>query len=162
MLDALHESGIEIVSPNFMNQRQLTVDDKVIPQRRYYPPSRDDKTGRAEEVLFSKAELASSVEQIQDKLKALKKSLNDEAEEGKPGVDRDAVKAEMAKLTEELEIARELAKQEAAKDRARSDEEQASGDSAAVEAAPVETASDEEAIPNVPAVEARAKDNNNT
>ena len=162
MLDALHEAGIEIVSPNFMNQRQLTVDDKVIPQRRYYPPSRDDKTGRAEEVLFSKAELASSVEQIQDKLKALKKSLSDEAEEGKPEVDRDAVKAEMAKLTEELEIARDLAKQEAAKDRARSDEEQAAVETALVETAPVETASDEEAIPDVPAAKARSKDNNNT
>ena len=119
MLDALHESGIEIVSPTFMNQRQLKGEGKVIPQRRHYPPSGEDSAGRAEEVLFSKAELASTVEQIQDKIKTLKKSLVEETEDGAPEVDREAIKAEMAKLTEELEVARELAKQEAAKDRAR-------------------------------------------
>lgn len=117
MLDALHGAGIEIVSPNFMNQRQLKGEGKIIP-RSNGRHSEQDNHGRAEEVLFSKAELASAVEKLADKIKNLKAQLNREPEEGEEPVDRDAIKAELAELTSQLEVAREEARQEAEKDRA--------------------------------------------
>ncbi|MBW2380297.1 MAG: mechanosensitive ion channel, partial [Deltaproteobacteria bacterium] len=40
MLDALHRAGIEIVSPTFMNQRQLAADRMFIPEVRHATPSK--------------------------------------------------------------------------------------------------------------------------
>ena len=123
MLDALHDAGIEIVSPNFMNQRVLDPAEAIIPVKRRFVPERDE-TGHAEEVLFNKAEMTSAVEALEGKIKSLKAQLNAEPEEGAEEVDRDAVKAELSKLTEELEAARLLAKNEAEKDRLASKEEE--------------------------------------
>ena len=132
ILDALHEAGIEIVSPNFMNQRPLLPEQKFIPKRRYQAHPDEDKTGHAEEILFNKAEVASAVEQLQIKIKKLKDSLNAEVSEGEEAPDRDALKAELSALTEELELARQLAKDEIARDRDTSSEED---EDAAVEGA---------------------------
>jgi len=117
ILDALHEAGIEIVSPNFMNQRPLPPELKFIPKRRHQAQPDDDKTGHAEEILFNKAEVASAVEQLQSKIKKLKDSLSVDVAEGEEAPDRDALKAELSALTEELELARQLAKDEIARDR---------------------------------------------
>lgn len=118
MLDALHGAGIEIVSPNFMNQRQLKGEGKIIPAASMRYRREEDNHGRAEEVLFSKAETASAVEKLEDQIKKLKEVLNQEPAEGEPPLDRDAIKAELAAVTTQLEEAREQAKAEAAKDRA--------------------------------------------
>jgi small-conductance mechanosensitive channel len=40
MLDALHRAGIEIVSPTFMNQRQLAAERVFIPEIRHATPSK--------------------------------------------------------------------------------------------------------------------------
>ncbi|WP_269620159.1 mechanosensitive ion channel domain-containing protein [Zhongshania sp. BJYM1] len=117
MLDALHDAGIEIVSPSFMNQRPLPPELKFIPKRKKASQPEEDKNGHAEEILFSKAEVASAVENIEGKIKKLKEKLKTEAEEGEEDIDREAIKAELAKLTEELETARENAKEESARDR---------------------------------------------
>ena len=60
MLDELHEAGVEIVSPTFMNQRRIEPGRRFIPQadeevrrRRERPP---------EEIIFDKAEKAESAE----------------------------------------------------------------------------------------------------
>ena len=123
MLDALHDAGIEIISPNFMNQRVLDPTEAIIPVKQRFVPERD-KTGHAEELLFSKAEMTSAVEALEGKIKNLKAQLNAEPKEGEAEIDRDAVKAELSKLTEELEAARLLAKNEAEKDRLASKEEE--------------------------------------
>ncbi len=122
MLDALHDAGIEIVSPNFMNQRVLNADEPIIPvKRRYYRETHND--GHAEEVLFNKAELSSAVTALENKINALKTQLKNE-EEPLEGEAREAVKAELGALTEELEAARLLAKNEAEKDRGTASEEE--------------------------------------
>lgn len=64
MLDQLHSDGIEIVSPTFMNQRDVT-DEVFIPKR--------SRTSSIEEqnvegLLFDKAELAKELEESQMKL----------------------------------------------------------------------------------------------
>ncbi len=60
MLDALHRAGIEIVSPTFMNQRQLAAERLFIPEVRHAakskPPAADET--RPEERMFDKAEQA--------------------------------------------------------------------------------------------------------
>ncbi len=121
MLDALHEAGIEIVSPNFMNQRVLDPADKLIPDKRRHKKE-ENTDGRAEELLFNKAELTSAVAALEAKTTALKAQLKSE-EEPLEGEAREAVKVELGRLTEELEAARVIAKNEAEKDRGTTSEE---------------------------------------
>ncbi len=123
ILDALHDAGIEIVSPNFMNQRPLPADLKFIPKRKVTRQPDEDRSGHAEEILFSKAEVASAVEQLQGKIKKLKDQLNAEPVEGEEAPDRDELKTALGLLTEELEQARELAKAEVARDKGNHEEE---------------------------------------
>ncbi len=128
ILDALHDAGIEIVSPNFMNQRPLPADLKFIPKRKVTRQPDEDRSGHAEEILFSKAEVASAVEQLQGKIKKLKDQLNAEPVEGEEAPDRDELKTALGLLTEELEQARELAKAEVARDKGNHEEEDDSTD----------------------------------
>lgn len=69
MLDALHEAGIEIVSPTFMNQIPRKPDEPVLPGR--YHVSDDEEQGRAETLMFDKAEMAGRVKKIQDQRERL-------------------------------------------------------------------------------------------
>lgn len=84
MLDCLHEAGIEIVSPAYMNQRPLPPEQVFIPQP---PDQRGDlepvsATDAPEDVIFDKANEAERVEnlkdhreQLLDRLKELEASL---------------------------------------------------------------------------------------
>lgn len=67
MLDALHRDQIEIVSPVFLNLRDLDGQQPVIPPpesgRRRRPGA---KAARPESVVFDKAEKASSIEQLRE------------------------------------------------------------------------------------------------
>jgi small-conductance mechanosensitive channel len=68
MLDCLHEAGIEIVSPAFMNQRPLPPEQVFIPQT----PAGGDKsspvsaTDAPENVIFDKADEAERIENLKD------------------------------------------------------------------------------------------------
>lgn len=84
MLDALHGDGIEIVSPNYMNQRQLAAERQVIPPS---PPAEADEDTHAEELMFDKAELAARISDLRAK--------------------RDELQAELASLEVEDESTRE-------------------------------------------------------
>ena len=71
ILDELHSAGVEIVSPNFMNQRQLNPVEKAIPKD---IPSADEKPTeekitKADEIAFDKAEQAEKFESRREKLK---------------------------------------------------------------------------------------------
>ena len=81
VLDSLHEAGIEIVSPGFVNQRPAPADQPVMPNR-YYGKESDDM-GQAEKLMFDKAELAARVE----KLRMQRETLQEE---------HDALKQEIA------------------------------------------------------------------
>lgn len=90
MLDALHEDGVEIVSPSFMNQRALE------PRIAVRPITNSDgvdveEDSHAENLMFDKAELAARIERLRAK--------------------RDEIKAELLELdvTDEAERARESA-----------------------------------------------------
>lgn len=64
MLDQLHLDGIEIVSPTFINQRQVG-DQVFIPQKSYSVKVEEENV---EALLFDKAELAKELEESQMKL----------------------------------------------------------------------------------------------
>lgn len=80
ILDRLHEEGIEIVSPNFMNQRQLPADLQFMPQRYYHPESIEDRV-EVEKIMFDKADLAARIENFRSQRQRLTEELkNLEAE----------------------------------------------------------------------------------
>ena len=63
VLDHCHGAGIEIVSPSFMNQRQVN-DQTFIPQRRWRPTAADADEVLPESIVFDKAEQAASRESL--------------------------------------------------------------------------------------------------
>jgi D-mannonate dehydratase len=92
MLDQLHGAGIEIVSPTFMNQRQLGSTSTTI------PASNDAETADAvdfESLVFDKADLAESVEDLTDRIADIDARIA-ELGAGEPT-------AETARLLESLE-----------------------------------------------------------
>lgn len=66
VLDTLHREGIEIVSPNFMNQRPLKDGQEFIPQ--VIQTTQPEPEAKAEEMVFDKAEEAEKREREQLRL----------------------------------------------------------------------------------------------
>lgn len=73
MLDTLHESGIEIVSPKFMNTRALTKSNRFIPQALV---NANLATDTPEDIAFDKAELAAAVAEHKESLQEIEEQLN--------------------------------------------------------------------------------------
>lgn len=104
VLDSIHGAGIEIVSPNFMNQRPLKDGELIIPKKapKEKPSKKEDSP---EDIIFDKAEEAESKDNlkkkheeisalIQEKKKVLKSATNE---------DKPQIEAEIDKLTKQLE-----------------------------------------------------------
>ncbi len=70
VMDELHAAGIEIVSPTFMNTRQMSAGEKVIPKITGDDESVEPKAA-PEDVVFDKAEEAESVEQMRHRFEAM-------------------------------------------------------------------------------------------
>ncbi len=80
VLDRLHDAKIEIVSPNFMNQRVLDPKQAVMPARVKPTPggaTQDvvDEEPTAESVVFDKGSKASALEGLRDREEGLKRQL---------------------------------------------------------------------------------------
>ena len=73
MLDQLHQDGIEIVSPTFMNQRQVT--DQVFIPKKSFTAKVDEQN--VESLLFDKAELAKELEQSEMKLSEIDAKIHE-------------------------------------------------------------------------------------
>jgi small-conductance mechanosensitive channel len=101
VMDALHGGGIEIVSPNFMNQRVLPEGRRFVP-RTEAPSAGSDASPlagsepSAESVIFDKAELAGSLEELRDRLA----DLESEEKETRKAADEAANDGEKQRLTE--------------------------------------------------------------
>lgn len=74
ILDGLHEAGVEIVSPTFMNQRQIDPEGKIIPKQSRPVKKKD---GEIEEVVFEKAEKAHLAEKLDKRLKEVRQSIEE-------------------------------------------------------------------------------------
>jgi len=106
MLDCLHEDGIEIVSPTFMNRRNFTPQKQFIPQQS--PRQRLEKPTKEgpESIIFDKAEEAESAEEIKEKIK----SFEDELEILEKEKDKEANKDEMEEIKEKIALLKRLYK----------------------------------------------------
>ncbi len=87
VLDALHEANIEIVSPSFMNQRQVA-DTTFIPRKEKAPQVDLQLTQDTDSLIFGKAEKAETIEEkkmrietIEIKISELQESIKKATEE---------------------------------------------------------------------------------
>jgi len=66
MLDILHSANIEIVSPTFMNQRQLKISDSIVPQKKRGRKAKIVAEEQSpEDIIFDKADEAQKIEELQ-------------------------------------------------------------------------------------------------
>lgn len=96
ILDALHSSGVEIVSPTFMNQRRLDLQTKFIPSSKPEEIISKESRSPAEQIMFDKAEQAERIENAVDTLRKEISSL-EEAEDEAEGDE----KARLSKLIDQ-------------------------------------------------------------
>jgi small-conductance mechanosensitive channel len=78
MLDQLHENGIEIVSPTFMNQRILAEDSKTIPERtdlEKFDNESKVELGIPENLIFDKADLAARGDELNSQIRVCEDEL---------------------------------------------------------------------------------------
>lgn len=78
ILDTLHKNNIEIVSPTFMNQRQITDRQDFIPEKGQKAPIEQKST--AEEIVFDKAEQAEKNESEKNNILATIQQCESELE----------------------------------------------------------------------------------
>ena len=99
MLDALHRAGIEVVSPTFMNQRQLAAGRVFIPDVRHATPSRPYTADEAhpEERMFDKAEQAETEAKAGHELNDVVEEL-DELKKQSDHPDKEASKGRIGEL----------------------------------------------------------------
>jgi small conductance mechanosensitive channel len=90
MLDVLHGAGIEIVSPAYMNQRQVVGPVRPPVTAVVTPPS-EVVEGRSDEIVFAEAEEARDVESAREELARVESQIADlEKQAAAPGEDVDA------------------------------------------------------------------------
>jgi small-conductance mechanosensitive channel len=107
VLDVLHENDVEIVSPSFMNQRQLVGGKKTIPQEKVTAQVKTAlKEVLPEELIFDKAEVAAETEDLRTQIaeldlqiEALKKSKKGLSEAEKEDIE---LKITLAKQKNEM------------------------------------------------------------
>ncbi|MDX1568747.1 MAG: mechanosensitive ion channel family protein, partial [Longimicrobiales bacterium] len=71
VLDALHDGGVEIVSPTFMNQRRLEAEDRFIPKVVDWTSEPTPGAAVPEDVVFDKAREAESREKLEGQLEEI-------------------------------------------------------------------------------------------
>lgn len=100
LLDSLHGGGVEIVSPNFMNQRVLEKGVEFIPAVEVEPVTAEPAATGPEEIIFDKAEEAEADaaqkiehEKLIGQIEALEKTIKNAPEN-----EREALDAEIQRL----------------------------------------------------------------
>jgi len=98
MLDRLHENGIEICSPTFMNTRQFSPEHQVIPEREPATPDerKEELSDMPEKLLFDIADEAESLEKLQEYHAELGKEIENFENDIKK-TESDAAKEELKK-----------------------------------------------------------------
>jgi hypothetical protein len=85
ILDEVHANGIEIVSPNFMNQRVLPLGHQFIPELSLEQAG-TAKAATIESVAFDKADKAESLDKLRQRHAEMKEGLSQlEKEEAEAG-----------------------------------------------------------------------------
>jgi len=100
MLDALHEADIEIVSPNFMNQRQ--VGETIFIPKRHTVNDTSAEEPAPESLIFDKAEVAETIEKRKENLSDIEAKITQftaDLKEAKEDAEKEAIKAKIEKWT---------------------------------------------------------------
>ena len=106
LFDRLGEAGIEIVSPDFMNQRRLDPERPVI-ARRPVVAATDGEAAEAEGIMFDKAEAAAAVAELTEARDAARARLAELEQAASPESAIAAARAGLDALEEEIAAARE-------------------------------------------------------
>jgi small-conductance mechanosensitive channel len=77
VLDCLHRDGIEIVSPDFMNQRVLPLEQRFIPEVLPDTVPSVEQEDSPEKVLFDKADEAESLEKLRLRREELERQMDE-------------------------------------------------------------------------------------
>ncbi len=77
VLDTLHRAGVEIVSPTFMNQRQIKGEVAFIPEVADDKPIKPTRDSSPDTLVFDKADQVEKVEDLRVRLIALDKEIAD-------------------------------------------------------------------------------------
>ena len=77
VLDTLHGAGVEIVSPTFMNQRQVTAGRLFIPEIESRPPVEPVVSAAPDSAVFDKAEKVEKAEDLKGRLANLDEEIAD-------------------------------------------------------------------------------------
>ncbi len=77
MLKTLHEADVEIVSPTFMNQRQMDKTQRVLPAKKasLSPPSDAESDTKAESLIFDKADAVAQLEELRAQRESLREEI---------------------------------------------------------------------------------------
>jgi len=77
MLTTLHDAEIEIVSPSFMNQRQLDHAIRVLPTQKPgpYRTSDEEPDTKTESLIFDKADAVAQLEELKEQRKSLREEI---------------------------------------------------------------------------------------
>jgi len=102
VLDTLHRNGIEIVSPNFMNQRQVTDDGKFIPKVKRKTAAKAKDAGGPDTVVFDKADQVEKAEDLRKLLKALDEEISALEAKAKEAKGKEAEDEEVEKIKETI------------------------------------------------------------
>ena len=108
VLDSLHEDGIEIVSPNFMNQRQVGETLFIPKKHRVKDPNILDKTAESDSLIFDKAEEAESIEKRKALLTDVEKKIAEEKQQLKQATEPQAKEQIQKKLDTTLALKKKL------------------------------------------------------
>jgi len=101
VLDTLHGAGIEIVSPNFMNQRQLGAEARMVPEARAPSPAAPESPA-PEELIFDKAEEKAVLEGLAEERKRRSEEIGALEEQAKTAGPQEKISAEPSGLRRAL------------------------------------------------------------
>ncbi|MCK5126636.1 MAG: mechanosensitive ion channel family protein [candidate division Zixibacteria bacterium] len=111
VLDVLHEGGVEIVSPTFMNTRDFSDGKRFIPVSEPSKAENTDSEPEVEEVAFDKADEAESLENLKEKLEQISQEVSEVESElkGSPGPDAEVqLKKRLTRLKKRYEYVSDL------------------------------------------------------
>jgi len=116
MLDALHQEGVEIVSPSFMNTRNVTESRQFIPGSEMIASKTEkaESEEASESLVFDKAEQAEALDKMQDDYKSAGKELEEikkQLEQTKIESEKDKIQANIYRLEARRELLMEILKQ---------------------------------------------------
>ncbi|PIE46250.1 MAG: hypothetical protein CSA44_00640 [Gammaproteobacteria bacterium] len=109
VVDSLHNAGIEIVSPTFMNQRQFRADEIFISKTRAYQERQNHRTEHSK--VFDKADTAETIEKLKNKMAKLDKTIkatDDKQQRKTLQAQKVQLQTQITRLTQKLDTTEEI------------------------------------------------------